>query len=137
MYIKFFKRFFDIFLSLVALLVLTLPMAMVALAIKIEDPGPALFKQKRVGKEKELFWLYKFRSMKVSTPDVPTHLLQNPEQYITKIGRFIRKTSIDELPQLWNILRGDMSIIGERDIIVTTKKNIVFSRVVTANSVSL
>ncbi len=114
MYRGFFKRSFDIILSALGLLLLWLPMLVIALIIKIEDPGPALFTQKRVGRGKSYFKLCKFRSMKVDTPDVPTHLLTNPEQYITKTGRFIRKTSLDELPQLWNILKGDMSVIGPR-----------------------
>ncbi len=114
MYRNFFKRVFDALLSFLALIVLALPMLIVAIIIKIDDPGPAIFKQERIGIHKSKFWLYKFRSMKVSTPDVPTHLLENPKQYISKVGAFIRKTSIDELPQLWNILKGDMSIIGPR-----------------------
>ena len=138
MYNKFFKRLIDLFLSTLGIVVLALPMGIIALIIKITDPGPVLFKQKRVGIHKTYFNLYKFRSMKMCTPkDCPTHLLENPEQYITKIGKFLRKSSLDELPQLFNIWSGKMSIIGERDIIVTTKKNIVFSRVVAANSVSL
>ncbi len=114
MYIKWVKRFLDIVLSALGLIVLALPMLIVALVIKLDDPGPALFTQKRVGIHKTYFKLYKFRSMKVNTPDIPTHLLENPQQYISKVGAFIRKTSIDELPQLWNILRGDMSIVGPR-----------------------
>lgn len=114
MYIKFFKRFLDAVLSFMGLCVLALPMLIIALIIKIDDPGPAFFKQKRVGIHKTYFSLYKFRSMKVSTPDIPTHLLENPEQYISKVGAFLRKTSLDELPQMWNILKGDMSIIGPR-----------------------
>ncbi len=114
MYIKFFKRFLDAVLSFMGLCVLALPMLIIALVIKIDDPGPAFFKQKRVGIHKTYFSLYKFRSMKVSTPDIPTHLLENPEQYISKVGAFLRKTSLDELPQMWNILKGDMSIIGPR-----------------------
>lgn len=114
MYNNFFKRLIDIVLSLMGIIILALPMLIVALIIKIDDPGPAIFKQKRVGKDKKLFWLYKFRSMKVSTPDIPTHLLDNPDQYMIKVGKFIRKTSIDELPQLFNILKGDMSVIGPR-----------------------
>ncbi len=115
MYTKFLKRIIDIVLSGVGLMVLAIPMLIVAIIIKCEDPGPVIFKQKRVGKNKELFSLYKFRSMKMSTPhDTPTHMLENPEQYLLKSGRFIRKTSIDELPQLWNIFKGDMSIIGPR-----------------------
>ena len=114
MYIGFFKRFLDILISVLALLILWPLLLLIALAIKIEDPGPAVFKQQRIGKSKALFSLYKFRSMKQNTPDIPTHLLQNPEQYITKVGRVIRKASVDELPQLLNILRGDMSIVGPR-----------------------
>lgn len=114
MYKRFFKRLIDVVLSGLGLIVLAIPMLIVALIIKIEDPGPAVFKQKRVGKGKKYFTLYKFRSMKVKTPDIPTHLMENPEQYITKVGKFIRKTSIDELVQLWNIFKGDMSIIGPR-----------------------
>ena len=108
----------------------------------IDDPGPVFFAQKRVGRKKNgeltYFRLYKFRTMKVSAPhDVPTHLLQDPDSYITRIGRILRKTSLDEIPQIYQIFIGKMSFVGERDIIVTTKKNIVFSRVVAANSVSL
>lgn len=114
MYTKFIKRLMDIILSGLGLILLALPMLIVAVIIKIEDPGPAVFKQKRVGIHKTYFKLYKFRSMKVATPDIPTHLMTDPQQYITKVGKLIRKTSIDELPQLWNILKGDMSIIGPR-----------------------
>lgn len=114
MYKNFFKRFIDIILASLGLLFLALPMLVIAAIIKKDDPGPALFKQKRVGKNKELFWLYKFRSMKLDTPDIPTHLLENPDQYMIKVGKFIRRTSIDELPQLINILKGDMSVIGPR-----------------------
>ena len=90
-------------------------MAVVAVIIRCEDPGPVIFMQKRVGLHKKFFNLYKFRSMKMDTPhDTPTHMLENPQQYILKAGKFIRKASIDELPQLWNILKGDMSIIGPR-----------------------
>ena len=114
MYKKFLKRLIDIVLSLLGIIVLAIPMAIVAIVIMVDDPGPAIFRQKRVGKDKELFWLYKFRSMKVDTPDIPTHLLEDPQRYISKVGNFIRKTSIDELPQLLNILKGDMSVIGPR-----------------------
>lgn len=108
------KRLIDILLSLLGILVLAIPMLIVAIIIKVDDPGPALFKQKRVGIHKTYFQLYKFRSMKLNTPDIPTHLLENPEQYLIGIGALIRKLSIDELPQLFNILKGDMSIIGPR-----------------------
>ncbi len=115
MYAKFFKRLIDIVLSGIGLLILALPMLIIAIIIKCEDPGPVIFKQKRVGNHKKNFNLYKFRSMKMDTPhDMPTHMLENPEQYILKVGGFLRKTSIDELPQLWNIFKGDMSIIGPR-----------------------
>lgn len=114
MYNKIFKRIIDFVLSLLGLLVLSALFLIIIVAIKIDDPGPAFFKQKRVGIHKTYFNLYKFRSMKMDTPDIPTHLLKNPEQYITKIGAFLRKTSLDELPQMWNILKGDMSIIGPR-----------------------
>ncbi len=115
MYIKFFKRVIDIVLSGIGLLVLAVPMLIVAVIIRCEDPGPVIFKQKRIGLHKKCFSLYKFRSMRLDTPrDMPTHLLEKPEQYILKVGGFIRKTSIDELPQIWNIFKGDMSIIGPR-----------------------
>lgn len=111
----FLKRFFDIVLSLVAIIVFSWLLIIIAVAIVVEDKGNILFKQKRIGKNKKEFYIYKFRTMKVSTPkDVPTHLLDNPESYITKIGGFLRKTSLDELPQLFNILKGDMSIVGSR-----------------------
>ena len=115
MYSKFFKRMIDFVLSTIGIIVLAIPMAIVALAIKITDPGPVFFKQKRIGIHKSYFELYKFRSMKMSTPkDCPTHLLENPDQYITSIGKLLRKTSLDELPQLFNIWMGDMTIIGPR-----------------------
>ena len=114
-YDKYVKRVIDITLSFCGLVVLSPVFAAIALAIKIEDPGPVLFTQKRLGKNKQYFKLHKFRSMKVSTPhDVPTHMLENPEQYITKVGKFIRKQSMDELPQIWDIFIGNMSIIGPR-----------------------
>lgn len=115
MYKHFFKRFIDIVLSFIGIVVLALPMIVFALIIKAEDPGPAFFKQKRIGIHKTQFSLLKFRSMKMSTPhDMPTHMLENPEQYILKCGRWMRKMSIDELPQIFNIFTGKMSIIGPR-----------------------
>lgn len=114
MYSSFGKRMIDIILSLIGLILLSPIFLVIIIIIKIDDPGPAFFKQKRVGINKSYFNLYKFRSMKVNTPDVPTHLLKNPKQYISRVGRFLRKTSLDELPQMWNILKGDMSIIGPR-----------------------
>lgn len=101
-------------MSFVGAVILLPVFVVVGLLIYIDDPGPVFFKQQRVGKNKKLFRLHKFRSMKLNTPDVPTHLLENPDQYITKIGRFIRKFSIDELPQIYDILLGKMSIIGPR-----------------------
>ena len=118
------KRALDVVLSFGGLVVLSPVFAAVAIAIYIEDPGPILFTQKRVGKNKQYFKLHKFRSMKMCTPhDVPTHMLENPEQYITKVGKFIRAHSLDELPQIWDIFVGDSGIIG------TTKKNLDFTRV--------
>ena len=115
MYQRFIKRILDIVISLVAIILLCIPMGIVAIIIKLSDPGPALFVQKRVGIHKSYFRLYKFRSMKLSAPhDVPTHLLKDPDQYMLPIGRILRKYSIDELPQLLNILKGDMSFIGPR-----------------------
>ena len=115
MYAKFFKRFFDVLLSSLGLILLSWLFLILIIAIKIDDPGSAFFTQKRVGKNKSFFKLHKFRSMKMSTPhDVPTHMLDNPEQYITKVGRFLRKSSLDELPQIWDIFVGKMSIIGPR-----------------------
>lgn len=114
-YDKYVKRMIDIILSFGGLIVLSPVFAVIALAIVIEDPGPVLFSQKRIGKNKQFFKLHKFRSMKVSTPhDVPTHMLENPEQYITKVGKFIRAHSLDELPQIWDIFVGNMSVIGPR-----------------------
>lgn len=115
MYKKFGKRLFDIILSSFALIVLAVPMMAVAVAVKVSSKGPVFFRQKRVGKGKKTFMMPKFRSMYTETPaNMPTHLLQDPERWITPVGRFIRKTSLDELPQLFSILRGNMSIVGPR-----------------------
>ena len=109
------KRLLDFLLSLIGTIFAAIPMLIISLVIRKEDPGPVLFTQRRVGIHKTFFTLYKFRSMKLSTPhDVPTHQLENPEQYLLKCGKFIRKYSLDELPQLINILKGDMSVIGPR-----------------------
>lgn len=115
MYKNLVKRLIDLVLSTVGIILLIIPMGIIALVIKITDPGPVFFSQKRVGINKTHFNLYKFRSMKMSTPkDCPTHLLENPEQYITSIGKILRKSSLDELPQLFNIFKGEMSVIGPR-----------------------
>ena len=118
-YNRYIKRLVDVIISGMALLVLWPVFAILAIIIKTTDPGPVFFKQKRVGikqnGEVTYFPILKFRTMKTSTPkDMPTHLLENPEQWITSIGKFLRKTSLDELPQIWNIFKGDMSIIGPR-----------------------
>lgn len=119
MYKNVIKRLIDFILSSIAIIVLALPMLIISIVIKIDDPGPVLFKQKRVGKKKNgeitYFMIWKFRSMKISTPrDTPTHLLDNPEQYITRVGRFIRKTSLDELPQFYQVFTSKLSIVGPR-----------------------
>lgn len=109
------KRGIDILLSGIGLIVLSPVYLILMLAIKLDSKGPILFRQKRVGIGKSHFNILKFRTMRIDTPkDMPTHLLQNPEQYITKVGKFLRKTSLDELPQIFNILKGDMSIVGPR-----------------------
>lgn len=115
MYRKYIKRILDFVLSFIALIILSPVFLIIAILIKLDSKGPVLFKQKRVGKNKKHFYILKFRTMKVDAPkDTPTHMLQNPEMYITRVGKFLRKTSLDELPQIINILKGDMSIIGPR-----------------------
>ena len=115
MYQKFGKRFLDIVLSGCGIVVLAPVYLVIAAAIKMDDPGPVFFRQKRVGIHKTHFQILKFRTMKMETPkDTPTHLLENPEQYITRVGKFLRKASLDELPQIFQIFTGDMSIIGPR-----------------------
>lgn len=109
------KRGIDFLLSLVGIIVLSPILLILCIAIKIDSKGPVIFKQKRVGKNKTHFYIYKFRTMKVDTPkETPTHLLSNPDFFITRVGKFLRKTSLDELPQLFNILKGDMAVIGPR-----------------------
>ena len=115
MYKRFWKRIIDLALSAAGILVLALPMLILVIAIKLDSPGPVLFRQKRVGIHRTHFHILKFRTMRIDTPrDMPTHLLQNPEQWITRVGKFLRKTSLDELPQIFNIFCGQMSIIGPR-----------------------
>ena len=110
-----FKRFFDIFLSILTILVFLPLYIIIAILVKFSSKGPIFFKQKRIGKNKKIFNILKFRTMRINTPkDVPTHMLENPDVYITKIGRFLRKTSLDEIPQVFNIFVGQMSIVGPR-----------------------
>ncbi len=112
---RYIKRIIDIILSGLAIIILSPLLLILCIAIKLDSPGPILFTQKRVGIHKTYFQIYKFRTMRTDTPkDMPTHMLNNPEQYITKTGRFLRKTSLDELPQIFNIFKGDMSIVGPR-----------------------
>ena len=115
MYERYGKRLLDIILSLAATIILAIPMGLVALWIKLDSPGPVFFKQRRVGKGKTHFNILKFRTMRGDTPhDVPTHLLKDADSYITRSGAFLRKTSLDELPQFFNVLKGDMSLVGPR-----------------------
>ena len=115
MYKNYLKRMLAIVLSLAGILLLGWLLLLLSIAIKLDSPGPVLFKQKRVGLGKSHFYILKFRTMRTDTPkDMPTHLLANPDQYITRVGKFLRRTSLDELPQLFNILAGDMAIIGPR-----------------------
>lgn len=114
MYLKI-KIILDIILSVLGMIILSPILLFLIIAIKVDSKGPVLFKQKRVGIGKKHFNILKFRTMRIDTPkDRPTHLLGNPDQYITRVGKFLRKTSLDELPQIWNIFVGDMSIIGPR-----------------------
>lgn len=108
------KRIFDFIASFTAIVILSPIIIILAIIIKFTSEGPILFKQRRIGKDNKEFYIYKFRTMRIDTPNVATHLLENPEQYITPIGKFMRKTSLDELPQLFNILKGEMSIVGPR-----------------------
>lgn len=115
MYERVIKRILDILLSLAGLVVLGIPMVIIALCVKLGSPGPVFFRQKRFGVNKSFFNILKFRTMRTDTPrDVPTHMLSDPTKWITRTGAFLRKTSLDELPQLFNILVGDMSVIGPR-----------------------
>ena len=115
MYKKAVKRIIDFILSLCGLIILSPVFIILCLWIKLDSKGPILFKQKRFGKNKTFFYIYKFRTMRIDTPsDMPTHMLSNPDQYITRAGKFLRKTSLDELPQIINILKGEMAIIGPR-----------------------
>lgn len=115
MYQNYIKRGIDCILSLIGLIILSPILLIIAVIIKLTSPGPVLFRQERMGKDNKHFRIMKFRTMRIDTPkDCPTHMLENPDQYITKIGHILRKTSLDELPQLWNIFVGDMAVIGPR-----------------------
>jgi O-antigen biosynthesis protein WbqP len=121
------KRFFDFSLALLASVFLVLPMALIALAVKMTSPGPILHWSDRIGRGNQVFRMPKFRSMLVGTPAVATHLLQDPAAYLTEIGPFLRKSSLDELPQLWSILKGDMSFVGPRPALFN-QSNLVLLR---------
>ncbi len=114
-YQKYLKNLLDRGMALLGTAALAWLLLGVGIAIRLDSPGPVLFRQKRVGKDGRYFYIYKFRTMRIDTPhDMPTHLLNNPELFITRVGRFLRKTSLDELPQLFNILKGDMAFVGPR-----------------------
>jgi O-antigen biosynthesis protein WbqP len=108
------KRFFDLTLALIAVVCLAIPILVVAAAVRLTSPGPAIYWTDRVGRQNRIFKMPKFRTMKVDTPAVATHLLKNPERWLTPIGPFLRESSLDELPQLWSILKGEMSFVGPR-----------------------
>jgi O-antigen biosynthesis protein WbqP len=134
MYSKYFKRIFDLIISLMAITFLGAFMVIISVRIKLESKGPILFKQRRVGKGGNEFTIYKFRSMRTGTPNVATDKLMNTEQYVTKLGKVIRKTSLDEIPQLINILKGDMSIVGPRPALYNQYELIAARDTVKVNS---
>ena len=112
--VEFMKRLFDLLLAIIATVTLALPIALIALMVRMSSPGPALYWSDRVGRLNRIFKMPKFRSMRIGTPHLATHLLQDPKMYLTPLGSFLRKSSLDELPQLWSILAGDMSFVGPR-----------------------
>ena len=120
------KRLFDCTLALLSLLIFLLPLLLIAFAISVSSPGPILYWSKRVGKNNQIFKMPKFRTMRVNAPTVATHLLDNPQQWLTSIGPFLRKTSLDELPQLWSILTGQMSFVGPRPALFNQQDLIEF-----------
>lgn len=136
MYQRFVKRGFDIFISLMILVVCWPLLLLIAVAVKLDSKGPVVFKQKRLGRDGREFYIYKFRTMVVDAEKGGVYS-DNQDPRITRVGKLLRKTSLDELAQAFNLLKGDMSLVGERGIIEATKKNIGFSRVVAVNSVSL
>ena len=136
MYREYGKRIEDVSIALAALVILGLPMLLVAAAIRLTSKGPALFRQKRFGKDKQLFTVYKFRTMSTKAPkNMPTNSFTNADSYITPLGGVLRKLSIDELPQLLNVIKGEMSIVGPRPVIKTEKKLISLRQKYHANSV--
>lgn len=136
LYSKFFKRFMDILLSIIALILLTPLFTVVAILIKIDSKGPIFFRQERYGKDKKVFTIYKFRTMYIDTPSqVATRDLDNAKEHISKIGRFLRNTSIDELPQIFNVLAGHMSLIGPRPVVLTEYEQIEEREKYGANSI--
>lgn len=136
MYREYGKRIEDVSIALAALVILGLPMLLVAAAIRLTSKGPALFRQKRFGKDKQLFTVYKFRTMSTKAPkNMPTNSFTNADSYITPLGGVLRKLSIDELPQLLNVIKGEMSIVGPRPVIKTEKKLISLRQKYRANSV--
>ena len=136
MYREYGKRIKDVIIALAALVILGLPMLLVAAAIRLTSKGPALFRQKRFGKDKQLFTVYKFRTMSTKAPkNMPTNSFTNADSYITPLGGVLRKLSIDELPQLLNVIKGEMSIVGPRPVIKTEKKLINLRQKYQANSV--
>ena len=128
-YQMYLKNLLDRLLALVGTAALSWLVILLSIAIHLDSPGPIFFRQKRAGKDGTYFYIYKFRTMRTDTPkDMPTHLLTNPEQYITKVGKFLRKTSLDELPQIFNILKGDMAFVGprpERQVIAEKYEEVV------------
>lgn len=129
------KRVLDFVLSLLAIIFFSIPMLVVAIWIKVDSKGPILFKQQRVGLNGQLFEIYKFRSMYTETPNISTEALGDPSVYITKVGKFIRKTSLDELPQLFNILKGDMAVVGPRPALYNQYELIAMREQVHVNTV--
>lgn len=136
MYAKYIKRMVDFTLSLIAVPILLIPMIAIAVAIKLDSPGPVFFKQRRVGINKKSFYILKFRTMRIDTPvNIPTEMLENADSYITKVGKFLRKTSLDEIPQIFNILAGNMAVIGPRPALWNQYKLVSMRDKMNVNSV--
>ena len=135
MYRTVIKRLIDLTISFLAIILLLLPMLLIALVIFIDDPGPVIFTQKRFGQNRKLFKILKFRTMKIDTPDIPTDKMVDAGKYVTRVGKFLRKTSLDELPQLLNILVGQMSFVGPRPALWNQDKLIELREKVGANAV--